>query len=67
MFRLVRTYGRFGRDYLKAWDDRWGTVCIGAPHLAMTFDTYEQAQEARYRAACALMGYGPFGWFIELA
>ncbi len=35
MFVVVRSYGRYGHDFLHAWDDRWGTTCIGAEKLAM--------------------------------
>ncbi|WP_234053666.1 MULTISPECIES: hypothetical protein [unclassified Xanthobacter] len=55
MFVVVRSYGRYGRDFLHAWDDRWGTTCIGAEKLSMRFGTLEAANVAKSRAACLLM------------
>ena len=46
MFVVVRSYGRYGRDFLHAWDDRWGTACILARHLAMTFASEAEANAA---------------------
>lgn len=67
-YRVVRSYGRYGRDYLSAWDARWGTVCIGAKRLAMTFASEDEAKAARSRAACFLMSSvcgSTFTWSIE--
>lgn len=56
-YRVVRSYGRYGRDYLHDWDARWGTVCIGAKRLAMTFASEGEARAACSRAACADEGF----------
>lgn len=51
LYAIKRTYGKTGHDYLHAWDDQWGSSCVGSIKLAMPFATLEEAQAAAERAA----------------
>lgn len=57
MFIIARRYGPcYGNmDFLIGWDEKHGTVASGDVRRAMRFRTREEAEAAKYRAACALM------------
>ncbi len=55
-YAIQRTYGKNGKDYLHAWDEQYGTSCMGSIKLAMTFATKEEADAAAARAAVECKG-----------
>lgn len=55
-YAIQRTYGKTGKDYLHAWDEQYGTSCMGSIKLAMTFDTKVEAEAAAARAQAECKG-----------
>jgi len=55
-YAIQRTYGKSGKDYLHAWDEQYGTACIGAISQAMTFATKDEAEAAAARAQAECKG-----------
>ncbi|EOH6382275.1 TPA: hypothetical protein ACKP74_006259, partial [Pseudomonas aeruginosa] len=49
-YAVQRKWGKFGRDYLHAWDEEFGTSCMGSIKKAMTFATKDEAEAAAARA-----------------
>lgn len=56
MFYIKRTYGP-NHDWLHAWDEQWGTSCMGSKAKAMEFSTREEADAACERANTTCRGY----------
>lgn len=55
-FVIQRTFLGTGQGYLHAWDEQWGTACMGAISKAMTFTTREEAEAAAVRAEAECKG-----------
>ena len=55
-YAIQRTYGKTGRDYLHAWDEQYGTSCMGSINLAMTFSSKDEADAAAARAQAECKG-----------
>lgn len=56
MFYIKRIFG-VNHDWLHAWDDQWGTSCMGSKSKAMVFATREEADTACERANATCIGF----------
>ncbi|MFO6238731.1 hypothetical protein, partial [Pseudomonas aeruginosa] len=56
-YAVQRQWGKFGRDYLHAWDEEFGTSCMGSIKLAMKFNTKEEADQAAAKAQRDCKGF----------